>query len=60
MKKKTQHDGEGGSMSKWFRTLDLKSGETWFNASTRYCYLDFFLVVLSSNPRPHCEIANQF
>ena len=38
----------GGSMTEWFRVLDLKSGGPWFKSSTlhgRY---------LGSTPRPHC------
>ena len=45
----------GGSMAEWFRVLDLKSGGPWFKSSTLHGrYLDLFLVVLSSTPRPHC------
>ena len=48
----------GGSITKWFRLLDLKSEGPWFKQST-LLLTSFFSVVPNSTPQLHCVHCKQ-
>ena len=51
---------EGGSMTEWLERWTCYQLDSLSSSPAADGWLDLFLVVLSSNPQPHLQIANWF